>query len=201
MGKNSDITIAVVCGGPGAEAEVSRSSGQGVASALRATYPHVVVLELDKHIGTTLGESGAELVFPVLHGPPGEDGTFQGFLEIIGIPYVGSGVQASAYAMDKIIAKQIFHSYGLPVAKDVVVGRDEKRSVAAKRITDTLGSRVVVKPSRQGSAIGVSFPSSFMEIEPALEKAFAHDDRILVEEKISGKEITVAILRLDDLPR
>ncbi len=115
--------IAVVCGGSSAEAEVSRVSGRGVAEALRATYSDVVLLELDATIGKVLQDSGVEVVFPVLHGPPGEDGTFQGFLEILGLPYVGSGVRASACAMDKIVAKQLFREAGLPVARDMVVQR------------------------------------------------------------------------------
>jgi D-alanine-D-alanine ligase len=117
--------IAVVCGGRSAEAEVSRVSARGVFEALRRTYADVRLLELDEAVGLALREIAAEVVFPVLHGPPGEDGTFQGFLEILGIAYVGSGVAASACAMDKIVAKQIFRAYGLPVAPDAIVHRGE----------------------------------------------------------------------------
>lgn len=199
MKNNDDVIIAVVCGGPGAEAEVSRSSARGVAKALNATYSHVVTLELDRRIGKGLEESAATVVFPILHGPPGEDGTFQGFLEIIGMPYVGSGVQASAYAMDKIVAKQIFRSRDLPAPRDLIVSRDEGISRSVSRIADELGSSVVVKPARQGSAIGVSFPTNAAEIETALEKAFIHDDRTLVEEMVRGKEITCAVLERDGI--
>jgi D-alanine-D-alanine ligase len=86
MGLPGNPRIAVVCGGPSAEAEVSRMSGRGVADALRSTYSNVVLLELDTSIGEALRDGGVEVVFPVLHGPPGEDGTFQGFLEILGVP-------------------------------------------------------------------------------------------------------------------
>jgi D-alanine-D-alanine ligase len=186
--------IAVVCGGPSAEAEISRVSGRGVANALRNTYSNVVLLELDTNIGRALRDAGVDIVFPVLHGPPGEDGTFQGFLETIGLPYVGSGVHASACAMDKILAKHLFRDAGLPVARDTIIQRHVGVSLAAKQIWTTFDSQVVVKPSRQGSALGVRFPQELSELETALEEAFSYDERVLVEERVQGKEITVGIL-------
>ena len=199
MPKNRKPSIAVVCGGPSAEKEVSRVSGQGVADALRATYSKVHLLELNKSIGAALKKVKADVVFPVLHGPPGEDGTFQGFLEILGIPYVGSGVQASACAMDKIVSKQIFRTYGLPVARDMVLHRKEKKSISAKYIFDTLGPHVVVKPSRQGSAIGIHFSDNPKALEKAIAQAFSYDERILIEERIRGREITCAILEKEEV--
>jgi len=192
-------SVAVVCGGPAAEAEVSRVSGRGVADALLATYENVVILELDEAIMERLKGEHIDVVFPILHGPPGEDGTFQGLLEIVGIPYVGSGVLASACAMDKIVAKQIFRANGLPVAKDIVVKRSEGASKAASRILDLLGTDVVVKPSSQGSALGVLFGRDAPDLEGALENAFSYDERVLVEECIKGREITVAILERDGI--
>jgi D-alanine-D-alanine ligase len=192
-------SVAVVCGGPAAEAEVSRVSGRGVADALLATYENVVILELDEAIMERLKGEHIDVVFPILHGPPGEDGTFQGLLEIVGIPYVGSGVLASACAMDKIVAKQIFRANGLPVAKDIVVKRSEGASKAASRILDLLGPDVVVKPSSQGSALGVLFGKDAPDLEGALENAFSYDERVLVEECIKGREITVAILERDGI--
>jgi D-alanine-D-alanine ligase len=190
-------SIAVIVGGPAAEAEVSRVSGRGVANALLSTYENVNVLELDETITEHLKEAHVDVVFPVLHGPPGEDGTFQGFLETLGIPYVGSGVLASACAMDKTVAKQIFRAHGLPVAKDTIVKRSEGTSRAARRVLDLLGPDVVVKPSSQGSALGVQFAKDLAGIEGALEQAFFYDERALVEECIPGREITVAILERD----
>jgi len=191
--------VAVVCGGPAAEAEVSRVSGRGVADALLATYENVVTLELDEAITERLKAEHIDVVFPILHGPPGEDGTFQGLLEIVGIPYVGSGVLASACAMDKIVAKQIFRANGLPLAKDIVVQRSEGASRAASRILDLLGTDVVVKPSSQGSALGVLFGRDVPDLEGALENAFSYDDRVLVEERVEGREITVAILEREGI--
>lgn len=189
-----DKRIAVVCGGPSAEAEVSRVSGRGVTTALRSTYSNVMLLELDSRIGKTLQASGVDIVFPVLHGPPGEDGTFQGYLEILGIPYVGSTVHASAYAMDKIVAKHLFRDAGLPVARDVIVDRHGRAADIADKVLDRLGPSVVVKPSGQGSALGVRFPDGRAELGDALTEAFKYDTRVLVEERITGREITVGIL-------
>lgn len=199
MSPKKKPSIAVVCGGPAAEAEVSRVSGRGVANALLATYEHVSVLELDEAIIDYLKEAQVDIIFPVLHGPPGEDGTFQGFLEIAGIPYVGSGVLASACAMDKIVAKQIFRAHGLPVAKDTIVNRNEGAPSAASRVLDLLGPDVVVKPSSQGSALGILFGEDLKDLEQALEQAFSYDERVLVEERIEGREITVAILERDGI--
>jgi D-alanine-D-alanine ligase len=197
MSKTVEPTIGVICGGSSAEAEVSRVSACGVASALGATFSRVITLELDSTIGAALEREGVDVVFPVLHGPPGEDGTLQGFLEILGVPYVGSGVQASACAMDKVVAKQLFRAFGLPVARDMVVRRSEGASRAARRVHDELGSDVVVKPARQGSALGVQLEEQVADLEAALEGAFAYDERVLVEERVVGKEITVAILERD----
>jgi D-alanine-D-alanine ligase len=195
----SELRIAVVSGGPSAEAEVSRVSGRGVAEALKANFSQVDVLELDHDIMTALERKRPDVVFPVLHGPPGEDGTFQGFLEVLGLPYVGSGVAASAFAMNKIVAKQMFRIRGLPVAKDVVVRRDQPVSASEDQITAELKFEVVVKPSGQGSAVGVRFASNRAELRQALEEAFAYNEEVLVEERVHGKEITVAILERDGI--
>ena len=194
MSRKQNPIIAVVCGGQSAEAEVSRVSGRGVANALCATYSNVATFELNQEIGEGLKKAGADVVFPILHGPPGEDGTLQGLLEILGFSYVGSGVLASACAMDKVVAKQIFRAYGLPVARDVIVHRHEGKSTATRRVDEVLGQDVIVKPASQGSAVGVSFAKDRRELEAALDRAFGYDERVLVEERIAGREITVAIL-------
>ena len=193
----SSRVIAVVCGGPSAEAEVSRSTGNCVAEALRETYENISLMELEEFVDGGFGAQFVDVVFPAFHGPPGEDGTFQGFLEVLGIPYVGCGVAASACAMDKVIAKQLFRSRDLPIADEVVVYRSEGAAAGAARVVEQLGSDVVIKPSSQGSALGVVFGEELDDLTPAIEQAFEFDDRVLVERRIHGKEITVAVLERD----
>src|SRR3954449_11174756 len=115
--------VAVVCGGPAAEREVSVASGREVANALREAFAEVSVHEPDLHLAEELLRGSIDVVFPALHGPLGEDGSIQGMLEVGGVPYVGSGVAASACAMDKVIAKRLFRDAGLPLAREVVVDR------------------------------------------------------------------------------
>lgn len=192
MFRGKKPSIAVVCGGPAAEAEVSRVSGRGVAKALHAIYENVSILELDDTITDRLKKARADVVFPVLHGPPGEDGTFQGLLEILGIPYVGSGVLASACAMDKIVAKHIFRAHGLPVAKDLVVTRS--KGASSYPCSPSLRGRRRCETVQPGFSPWSLFGEDLKDLQGALERAFAYGERVLVEERIEGREITVAIL-------
>jgi D-alanine-D-alanine ligase len=191
-----DARVAVVCGGPAAEREVSLTSGREVAAALRSSFGDVTVHEPDLHLAEELLRGSIDVVFPALHGPLGEDGSIQGLLEVAGVPYVGSGVGASACAMDKVVAKRLFRDAGLPLAREVVVerGADASAAEAAARVRASLPGRVAVKPASQGSAVGVAFAESSAELEAALEAAFAFDPRVLVEEFVVGSEITVGIL-------
>src|SRR3954462_12802979 len=148
--------VAVVCGGPAAEREVSLTSGREVANALREAFDEVSVHEPDLHLAEALLRREIDVVFPALHGPLGEDGSIQGMLEVAGVPYVGSGVAASACAMDKVIAKQLFRAAGLPLAREVGVDRATTGN-ATQRVRDQLPGRVAVKPASQGSAVGVAF--------------------------------------------
>jgi D-alanine-D-alanine ligase len=132
----------------------------------------------------------------VLHGPPGEDGTVQGFLEILGLPYVGSGVHGSALAMDKSLAKFVFRSRGLPLADDCLIAPDSDPAEAAARVRGVLGERVVVKPLRQGSAIGVTRLPNGGDPAPAIAQALAFGHGVLVERFVPGREITVGVLDL-----
>ena len=190
--------IAVVCGGTSPEAAVSRKSAAEVEKALRTSFQDVHVLELDSSLPAELARSRFDVVFPVLHGGAGEDGTVQGFLEIFGIPYVGSGVSACAYAMNKHVAKQLFRATGLPVARDLLVFRDEGRVLAAAdEIVRAFPEGAVIKPVDQGSAIGVSFPGCASEAVEGLQAVFEVSKTALVEERVAGREITVGVLDLD----
>lgn len=137
---------------------------------------------------------------PILHGPPGEDGTLQGYLEILGLQYLGSGVHASAVAMDKVIAKQVFENAHLPIAAQKVFKRSDDIPRAVESVVETLGKDVVVKPATQGSALGVTLVSNEQDLHQALSTAFEFDNKVLVEERIFGKEITVGVLDTDKGP-
>ena len=175
---------------------MSLTSGREVANALRSSFDEVTLHEPDLHLAEELLRGQIDVVFPALHGPLGEDGSIQGFLEVAGVPYVGSGVAGSACAMDKVIAKRLFRDAGLPLAREVVVSRADAADAAgaAERVRRELPGRVAVKPATQGSALGVAFAESDEEIADALDAAFAFDDKVLVEEYVTGSEITVGIL-------
>jgi D-alanine-D-alanine ligase len=177
----NNTKIAVINGGHSAEATVSRSSAKGVIEALRENYDSVTSIELDSRIAASLADCSPDVVFPILHGPPGEDGTLQGFLEVLEYSYVGSDVHSSAFAMDKIVAKEVFRRVGLPVARQCIVSKADSIANAVDRITSELGESVVVKPACQGSAIGVALI----------------DNANQLEERILGKEITVGVIDTD----
>ena len=194
---NLQPRVAVVCGGPAAEREVSLTSGREVAAALRSSFDDVTVHEPDLHLAEELLRGSIDVVFPALHGPLGEDGSIQGMLEVAGVPYVGSGVAASACAIDKVIAKRLFRGAGLPLAREVVVDRPDAAGAAA-RVRQELPGRVAVKPASQGSALGIAFAETDGEVAAALDAAFRFDERVLVEEFVVGSEITVGILESPD---
>ena len=184
--------IAVLWGGPSAEREVSRSSATEIATALRAAARRVELLEVE------LVADRPDVVFPATHGPPGEDGTLQGLLDMLALPYVGSGVEASAAAMNKHLAKALFSAAGLPVADGCLIEARSRPDSAVRRIVESFGgSRAVVKPARSGSALGVHLVDNETELHGALSSALALGDDILVERRIDGAEITVAVLDLE----
>jgi D-alanine-D-alanine ligase len=169
-----------------------------VAKAL-ATAGHAVVrLELDGFLAESQRTGGYDVVFPVAHGAVGEDGSLQGLLEVLEVPYVGSAVLASALAMSKRMARVVFQSVGLPIARGAALARTDPR-VAARRLRDTIGGRLVVKPSSHGSAIGVarieaSAPDD--AIAAALEAVWAIDDFAIVEHFARGREVTCGVIEM-----
>ena len=188
--------VAVLAGGRSNEATVSRSSAAEVTKALAARYGNVSQYELDALLPRALLDDAPDVVFPVLHGPPGEDGTVQGFLEIMGLPYVGSSVHASAAAMDKSLAKAVFRQAGLPIATDRVFAPGTPIEDACRETRAALGDRVVIKPLRQGSAIGVTPVMNGGDLAAPFAKAFALGDGVLVEPFVLGMEVTVGVLDL-----
>jgi D-alanine-D-alanine ligase len=153
----------------------------------------LVVLDADR-AGQVL--SGVDVVFPLLHGPFGEDGTIQGLLEMAGVPYVGAGVLASAAGMDKEFAKKLLAADGLPVG-DLVVLRPGAATLTAEQ-RDRLGLPVFVKPARAGSSVGISKVAGWADLDAAIATARHHDPKVLVEAAVAGREVEVGVLEFPD---
>ncbi|MEK7259962.1 MAG: D-alanine--D-alanine ligase [Pseudomonadota bacterium] len=187
--------VAVVMGGNSAEREVSLKSGRAVLSALLETGVDAVGVDAANDLIGQLQRQGVNRVFNVLHGRGGEDGTLQGLLEFMKIPYTGSGVQASALSMDKVLTKRVWMSLGLstPAFQMLAADSDWAAIIAA------LGT-AVVKPVREGSSIGMSIVSSAGELQEAYAKAAAYDSVVMAEQYISGSEFSVSILGTEVLP-
>jgi D-alanine-D-alanine ligase len=193
------LSVAVIQGGPSSEAEVSRASATSVARALESVGHRVVRLELDAFLADSLRTGGFEVVFPVAHGAVGEDGSLQGLLEVLDLPYVGSNVLASALAMNKRAAKILFAEAGLPIAPSHPVRRAAgvNPKEEAERALRVVGDRVVVKPCSNGSAIGVARfekDATSVDVARAIEAVFAIDDVALVERFAEGREVTCGVL-------
>ncbi len=182
--------VGVLLGGLSAEREVSLKSGAAVHRALVERGYDAVAIDVGRDLATALGRERIEVAFITLHGRYGEDGAVQGLLELMAIPYTGSGVLASALAMDKVFSKQVFAASGLTVAPYRVLRRGEPFELASL----PFGLPVVVKPSREGSSVGVSIVRDVAQLAGALETAWCYDDDILAEQFIKGREIQVGIL-------
>lgn len=191
--------IAIISGGSSAEAEVSRVSGAKVKEALSVHFPALAQFELDHSLTAKLQDFNPDVVVPMLHGPPGEDGTTQGYLETLGYPYVGSDHASSAYAMNKIVAKQLFRLAKLPVVKDMVLNQNNlgTQQDLHQRISQELGERVVVKPINQGSALGI-VRTHLSALDGILKEAFKFNTLVLLEQFIDGREITAGVLEKSD---
>jgi len=195
--------IAVLSGGTSAEREVSLNSGAAVLAGLREGGVNAHLVDPKETDVTRLKELGFDKVFIALHGRGGEDGTLQGLLDIIGLPYTGSGVMASAISMDKLRSKLLWQGAGLPVSPWVALTRREFEQGLTAAITGriaALGLPVIVKPSREGSSVGMSKVDKAGDISSALALAFQHDEEVLVEKWLSGPEFTVAMLGEEILP-
>lgn len=187
------LRVAVLRGGTSAEREVSLATGDEVGGALAARGFAVELIDsANPGFIERLRTGGFDVVFICLHGRFGEDGTVQGLLELLGLPYVGSGVLASALAMDKVVSKRLFAAEGLLTPPFVVCTADEKTD--ADGIVAKLGPKLVVKPAKEGSSVGMSIVHEPQELPSALERAFAHDDTVIVEAFVSGVEVTVGVI-------
>lgn len=188
--------VGVLYGGTSAEREISLKSGTEVVRGLRAAGVDVVPMEVGDDVVVRLLSERPDRVFIALHGPGGEDGCVQGVLELLGIPYTGSGVLASALAMDKLRTKQVWQGMGLPTPRFAVL--DETSDWNA--VMAALGGRAIVKPAHEGSSIGMSQASSTEELRAAWQDAQRYDGVVLAEQWITGGEFTVALLGDEILP-
>jgi D-alanine-D-alanine ligase len=198
--------IAVILGGRSSENAISQASAASVVRALESRGHEVRAVEIDRdgrwqlpsaerpqlparlpgqEVATTLGD--VDVVFPVLHGPFGEDGTVQGLLELAGVPYVGAGVLASALCMDKDVFKAVLRDHGVPVTENITLRiGDEPRN--------PFGYPCFVKPARLGSSVGISKAHDDGELRRGVALAFQHDEKVLVERFVSGIEVEVGVL-------
>lgn len=188
--------VAVLYGGRSAEREVSLNSGVAVLEALQTAGVDAFGIDVGKDLLVRLCEQQIDRAFIVLHGRGGEDGTVQGLLETAGIPYTGSGVLASALAMDKLRTKQIWHSIGLPTPRHATLASEQDCHQAAQE----LGFPLIVKPANEGSSIGMAKVDDLAALLVAWQAAREFDSQVLVEQWISGPEFTVAMLGDQVLP-
>jgi D-alanine-D-alanine ligase len=186
-------SVAVLLGGPSAEREVSLRSGSAVARALRAAGHSVV--EIDPKPGALSLPKGVEVAFVALHGTYGEDGGVQTELEALGVPYTGCGPAASRTAFDKAETKARLNAAGIRTPRGLVLETAPDAPPA-----DAPPAPFVVKPARQGSSVGLAFAETAAELPGAVRHALAHDTRVLVEERIAGREITAGVLGGEALP-
>ena len=193
--------VAVLMGGASAERDISLLSGQGVLQALRSVGVDAHAFDPAQRDLTALRDEGVARCFIALHGRFGEDGTVQGALELLGIPYTGSGVMASALAMDKVMTKRLWLAEGLPTPQSVVLDASDSSPAgtaallaAAADVPAQLGLPLIVKPPREGSSLGVTKVATADALQAAVTLSARYDPHVLCEAFISGEEVTCAVL-------
>ena len=190
------MRVGVLMGGQSAEREISLKTGRAICQALRRRGYKVFSIDVDASLPQQLRQKHIDVAFLALHGPGGEDGTVQGLLEVLGIPYTGSGVRASAIAMDKAMTKAFLQVNDIPVPDGVVLQKGEQ----GKDWNARLKLPQVVKPSTEGSTIGVSIVRKRAELPSALRRAYRFGERVVVESYIDGREVALAVLDGEALP-
>jgi len=193
--------VAVLMGGSSAEREISLMSGSGVLAALRSQGVDAHEFDPSQRDLVELKREGFARAFIALHGRHGEDGTVQGALELLGIPYTGSGVMASAIAIDKVMTKRLWQAVGLPTPKYVALPRSSQSRERVIQVPDELGLPLIVKPPHEGSSIGVTKVKGYSQMQDAVALAATHDDVVLCEEFIEGDELTCPVLGEGDNAR
>ena len=190
--------VAVLMGGASAEREISLMSGTGVLQALRTSGVDAHAFDPAQRDLIELRRDGFERCFIALHGRFGEDGTVQGALELLGIPYTGSGVMASSIAIDKVMTKRVWLAEGIPTPRHVLLRRGAYSQQQIITIPDDLGLPLIVKPAREGSSIGVAKVAGYSEMQKAVAQAAQLDADILCEQFISGDEVTCPVIGSGD---
>ncbi|MFN8257459.1 MAG: D-alanine--D-alanine ligase family protein [Bacteroidales bacterium] len=213
-------TVAILFGGKSAEHEVSLVSAENILKYINMDKYNVVKVKITKKGQWTLGDrtvllsqnygdkkliavdnaevvATPDVIFPVLHGPYGEDGSVQGLAKLAGLPCVGPGILASSVGMDKDVAKRLLRDAGIPVAKFITLRKSNPSDHYYEKISHILGKELFVKPANMGSSVGVSYVSDKDKFNQALREAFLYDDKVIVEEKIAGREIECAVLGND----
>lgn len=188
--------IGVLAGGPSSEREISLRSGRAVYEALLRLGHEVILMDVKDGICDIIGGNAIDVAFIALHGKFGEDGTVQGILERMGIPYTGSGVEASRLALDKIATKVAFEKAGIPTPEYFVLNNPDD----GLKGFDRLGWPVVVKPQFEGSSIGLSIVSSEKDLAGRVREAFACGGKVVLEGFVAGRELTVGMLNDEPLP-
>lgn len=186
--------VAVLMGGSSAERDVSLMSGSGVLAALQSQGVDAHAFDPAQRPLQELKDQGFERCFIALHGRHGEDGCVQGALELLGIPYTGSGVMASSIAMDKVMTKRVWSTAGLPMPRQVVLSAGEHDDAACAAAIAALGLPLIVKPPHEGSSIGVSKVTHASQMRAAVDAAARFDADVLCEEFIDGQEVTCPVL-------
>ncbi len=187
--------IGVLMGGLSGEREVSLRSGENCFRALQSLGYDVVRIDALRDVATRLADERIEIAFLAVHGRYAEDGTLQGLLEVMGIPYTGSGVLASALGMNKVASKKIVRHGGVPTPDFCELGDSEDAGEAARRAADTLGTPVMVKPVEEGSSLGVSKCGDVPSMTAALDEGRRSYGRMFVERFVPGREITVGVIQ------
>ncbi len=186
--------IGVLMGGQSSEREVSLKTGEAVYRSLVRSGYDAVAIDVGTNLSNILAEQAIEIAFLALHGPGGEDGAIQGFLETLGIPYTGSGVRASAIGMHKVVTKTALEAQGIPVPRGTVVWRGTAPTLNRILTSCKLKLPIVVKPASQGSTIGVTIVRKPSQWKEALRVAHRYDEEAMVEAFIPGHEVTLSLL-------
>jgi D-alanine-D-alanine ligase len=196
--------VTVLKGGRSLERQVSLRSGARVEDALKRLDHEVVAIDVALDLIRRLREAEPDVAFIAMHGRDGEDGTVQELLEILGIPYTGSGVLACVRAMDKVLAKHLMVEEGIPTPEFFAFNETAFRELGAGEALPAIEERlefpIVVKPSSQGSALGIKFAGSAGDLPAALVSAFSYDSRVLLERHVDGRDLAVSILDDEALP-